>query len=305
MCPELGSGFGSNRAECDYRVQVIEGGKTVALIRRVMSGILFSWVSQVAVAQIAVAQTAQEWANVDIVGSLSGHSHPVRVLMASPDGRYLLGLTDYEMALWDVSQGQLIRFLPGHLIDFGDPALAPLQVPARRAAFTADGRFVVSVLDDPGFATIQASLLMWDMATGEHRSLGSYLGCRDVAIAGSRMVTACDDGVQVWDLTTGDQQYVLYSFEQGGRPVETLALSPDGQTLATADLNATGGSEGEDATRIRLWALGESSGDPMAELRGHSSSIAQLAFSGDGRYLVSGGFGQGVAQIIIWDGQTG
>lgn len=120
------------------------------------------------------------------------------------------------------------------------------------------------------------------------------------------MATACDHGIQIWDLDSRQELFRFYAFEQGGRPVQTLALSPDGQTLATADLNASGGADGEDATRIRLWALKENSSDPIAALQGHSGDITQLAFSEDGRHLVSRGFSQTAAQaIIIWDWQTG
>lgn len=133
--------------------------------------------------QMAVAQTAglEEWANADIVGSLSGHSHSIRGLVSSPEGRYLLGLTNYEMALWDVSQRQLIRFLPGHgfeVLDTVFPEAGPLAFPAQGAVFSADGQFVIGVLEDFGLGT--SSLLIWDVATATSAGILSGLprsGC--------------------------------------------------------------------------------------------------------------------------------
>ncbi|MGF1575425.1 MAG: WD40 repeat domain-containing protein [Cyanophyceae cyanobacterium] len=253
-------------------------------------------------AAVQIAQgIPEDWKLADYVGSLDGHSHPIQQLISSPDGRYLLGLTEYEMVLWDVEIQELVRFFPGHTAELGFEEFDRLDFPARRAAFSTDGRFIVSVFDNGGLGTAE-SLLIWDIASGSKQPLGTFQSCRAVAVAADRMATACDDGVQLWDLSTGTEQSRIYSFAEGGRPVETLALSPDSRILATADLNATGGLEGEDGTRIRLWQWGKQGVDPLGELSGHSGDVHQLAFSPDQRYLISTGFDQ---QAIVWGWQAG
>jgi WD40 repeat protein len=68
-----------------------------------------------------------------------------------------------------------------------------------------------------------------------------------------------------------------------------VAFSPDGQFLATGDLNG----------EVRLW---RSDGKNMQAFRGHTSWVWSLAFSPDGRTLASGSDDR---SIKLWDLQTG
>jgi dipeptidyl aminopeptidase/acylaminoacyl peptidase len=70
--------------------------------------------------------------------------------------------------------------------------------------------------------------------------------------------------------------------------VNVAALHPSGQLLAT----------GGDHT-IYLWAL--ASGEERWRLRGHQGTITALAFSPDGKYLVSG---SGDKTVVLWDLQS-
>jgi WD40 repeat protein len=72
----------------------------------------------------------------------------------------------------------------------------------------------------------------------------------------------------------------LASFSRG------VALSPDGQILATA------GADGV----IRLWMAGAEK--PISSLTGHIDEVDSLAFSPDGRMLASGGDGN---VAYVWD----
>ena len=64
----------------------------------------------------------------------------------------------------------------------------------------------------------------------------------------------------------------LYGHE---RDVTTLAMSPDGRTLASGDVIGI----------VRLWDL--RTGSAVAVLRGHALSISRLVFSADGSLLAS------------------
>jgi WD40 repeat protein len=79
----------------------------------------------------------------------------------------------------------------------------------------------------------------------------------------------------------------LVTFLHGhGSPVWSLAVSPDGQTLAA------GNSVGE----VGLWDLGNRR--PLRQLTGHQDQITSVVFSPDGRTLASG---SGDKTIILWD----
>ena len=81
-------------------------------------------------------------------------------------------------------------------------------------------------------------------------------------------------------------------FGPGHVTVQSLAVSPDGQTLATASF--------EDDT-IKLWRT--SDGAFLRTLAGHYAGIFSVAFSPDGQFLAAGGeqaFGSGQSTVLLW-----
>jgi WD40 repeat protein len=59
--------------------------------------------------------------------------------------------------------------------------------------------------------------------------------------------------------------------------LNTLAIDPAGKRVAAGGLDRT----------IRVWSLGEKSGTLLNSLIAHEDAILQLAWSPDGKYLVS------------------
>jgi len=70
--------------------------------------------------------------------------------------------------------------------------------------------------------------------------------------------------------------------------VDRAALSPDGTVLAAAGGDGRGGE-------LKLWDV--SAGKEIASLAGYTNSLYALAFSADGKRLVSGGYGG----VQVWD----
>lgn len=83
---------------------------------------------------------------------------------------------------------------------------------------------------------------------------------------------------------------VVYTLTGHSSAVRSLAISPDGQTLASGS---------EDHT-IEIWQLG--TGKKLRTLTGHSNSIYSLAISPDGQTLASGSSDK---TIKIWQLSTG
>jgi WD40 repeat protein len=78
----------------------------------------------------------------------------------------------------------------------------------------------------------------------------------------------------------------LPSFQgEQGEPV-SLAVSPDGKTLAT----------GDDTGVVRLWEV--ATGKPRGVLKGHQGAVVALAFSADGMRLASGSKD---TTALLWD----
>ncbi len=150
-------------------------------------------------------------------------------------------------------------------------------------AFSNDGKWIAAGSADP-------ALRVWDATTGAiHRE---YLDFKDEvnAVAFSRdgkyLGAVSGDGwVQVWNAQTGEAVFRL----DEGEPLFAIAFAPGSDRLAV------GGASG----RIRIRALPK--GEPVATLVGHKAGLVALAFSADGKKLVSGSIDR---TVKVWDAAT-
>jgi WD40 repeat protein len=93
--------------------------------------------------------------------------------------------------------------------------------------------------------------------------------------------------VTVWDVKGQKVRSRLMRHE---RPIRCLALSADGNTVATV------GGGAEDPVELKLWDGG--SGRELHSLAGHSAPVQALAFAPDSRTLASAGWDRSVR---LWD----
>ena len=95
--------------------------------------------------------------------------------------------------------------------------------------------------------------------------------------------------VQLWDAATGAH---LRSLEAYVWEVDSLALSPDGGTLAVASRDG----------RFTLWDT--ATGTQKRQVEGHTGGVNSVAFSVDGNTLASAG-GEYDGTVRLWDARTG
>ncbi len=120
---------------------------------------------------------------------------------------------------------------------------------------------------------------------------------------GRTVATASDDNnVRLWDVASGKQ------IREIAHPalVRGLAFSPDGRQLMTG----TGGAPLDDPTSqrvavsednaLRLWDV--ANGTLVREMKGHEHAVSSIAFSPDGRRVVSGSFDK---TLRLWDVESG
>ncbi len=210
----------------------------------------------------------------------------MHALACGPDDT-LWACTDTTIEHWDVRSG--VQLSSGGLIveEQYDGSLNPIY----SAAFLPDGRTAATGMFHGGqikFRDVWGERVRVPLSVND-RTLGDIT---DIAVSRDGSTLACSvendtvHSIQVWDLVSGRQSWVL--------PLDcricNLAITPNGHTLYA----------GFGDTTIRRWDITRRQALPM--IYGHQNEINALAISPDGRLLASGGNGR---KVRLWDLPTG
>ena len=162
-------------------------------------------------------------------------------------------------------------------------------------AFSPDGSLIASAgAEDYKAAGVAEerehgeAVRVWDAMTGEEVIRLTNPG-EDVSVLafspdGQRLLTVHGvNEIRLWDLTTGDELFILK-----GRFFSCVAFSPNAARIAT----------GGDA--IEIWNA--SNGARLRTLRGHNGRVLSIAFTPDGKRIVSGSKDQ---TVKLWEVDSG
>lgn len=248
------------------------------------------------------------------------HAEPIRYVAFAPAGDAVLTLAGRIVRLWDLTAGEspqlpplrsetgLVLFSPDgkRVLRASETSVRvydaatnepvggtlPHKNKVSAAAFSADGKRLLTVSHQPNGDEMEGHIRVWETATGEllgqplihPRSVLEASFSRD----GRRVLTACQDGkVRLWDVDKNDLvgEPIVHN-----KDLQRALFLSDGKRLLTLDVE--GG--------LRLWDADKA--EAVRPVWGHQKPIHHLGFSADGRLLVTASE-DGTARV--WEANTG
>ena len=231
--------------------------------------------------------------NGDVKSLLQGHSKWTW-LEFSPDSKLLAsgGSQDGRLRLWDVEQGTELALL------------GEFKTQISMVRFSPDGKKLASsqfVLTDPDR---DGTIRIWDVERQvELSTLVADNGLTDVAFSPDGKYLASAEyakkiidlkplsDVRIWDVQTGK---TVRRFPNRCGAMSRVKFSPDGKTLAIAGYNAPRVLQA--SHRIEL--IDTETWNLKRTLTGHTRRIFGLAFTADGKTLVTSGSD---GTLRVWD----
>jgi len=172
------------------------------------------------------------------------------------------------------------------------------------AAFSPDGRFLISASGNPSTQELGACIL-WDLALG--RELAEFqppkdVGCiTDIAYSPDGALVALaavERGVWLCDAATGRE---VRRFQ--GKRFHRVAFDRTGRRLAagSADLSRHDSNDGW----VFVWDV--ATGTELSRWQAHNGLVTALVFSADGDRLLSASYNEMATrgELKIWDPVTG
>jgi WD40 repeat protein/predicted ATPase/transcriptional regulator with XRE-family HTH domain len=255
--------------------------------------------------------------------TLHGHTGGVYGIAFTPDNRSLIsGSEDSTLRVWDIGSARCTRFLQGYAASLYDVDWSP------------DGQQLVSGCSDALVTSYSLTGARPPRVLQGH--LGFVIGVGWNANGRWLASTEWNNMIRVWDVHSGEAFQIL-RYPDKGDYLDRLAWSPDGRQLASGTysrglqlfemttqnqqwkaryltsptwirhvawridslLVAGGGADGI----VYIWDAND--GRLVQELKEHYSSVIDIAWSPDGRRMVSSSRGQEDGELFVWDAARG
>jgi WD40 repeat protein len=231
----------------------------------------------------------------ECLSSFQGHTSKVWSVALSRDGRILAsGSDDQTIKLWDMETGRCIRTFQGYKNLVWSVAFSPTG--QQIASASEDG--VLRIWRSTDHQPIYSQAIDCQEFSGHEGRLWSVA----FSPIGQLIASGGDDQtIRLWNITTGRCLKILR--ERSGQ-VRQVLFSPQGNLLATNSSDNT----------VKLWDVSQlyslpgetrsvsSNVSRLRTLQGHSRRVYGIAFSTDGKQLITGSEDQ---TVRVWDIATG
>ena len=206
---------------------------------------------------------------------LRGHTHPVRSVAFSHDGRWVIsGSADKTLKIWDIQDGTHVgESFEGHERDVFSVCISP-----------DDRRIVSGGLDE--------RIIVWDVESrqkvfGPLEKHTNWVNSVCFSPDGKRFVSAGDTRIVIWDAETGKE---LATLDGHRRDALTAVFSPDGLKLASGSADGT----------IRIWHADNA--ELLLVINAHQDWVMAVVWSRDSQQLVSS---SGDLTVKFWYASNG
>ncbi len=182
------------------------------------------------------------------VNNLTDHDEWIVSVVITPDGKTVVSADFYTIKIWDLDTGRLKRTFK--ITDSGNSIDS--------LAISPDGQTLVSGL-------AYGHIKIWDLDTGKlkHNLIGHTREVRSLAISpDGQILVSGDQGlrgsenksatIKIWDLDTGKLKHTLIGGFTTG--IDSLAISPDGQTLVSSGLVGSS-SDWNRSASVKIWRM--------------------------------------------------
>ncbi|EST05090.1 WD40 repeat [Kalmanozyma brasiliensis GHG001] len=253
--------------------------------------------SQVATASEDTTVKLWDWETGDFERTLKGHTKAVQDVDFDSKGSYVVSCSsDLSVKVWDANNDyKNIKTLHGH-----DHSVSSVK-------FLPGDDFIVSASRDK-------TIKIWEFSTGFcTKTLHGHAEWVRSAIPSDdgRWLVSCstDQTARIWELSTGETKVELRGHEHvvevaifapiasytAIRELAGLTAPKDASATAPAQFVASGSRD----KTIRIW---DSAGQCLKTLVGHDNWVRGLAFSPNGKYLLSVSDDK---TMRIWELKTG
>jgi len=194
----------------------------------------------------------------------------------SPDGRWLAsGSYDGAIILWNVQRERVEHTYTGH------------GAGVYGIAFSPDGQTIASY-------AVDGTIKLWEVPPNQHlRRQTEHAGtvhCVQYSRDGRQLASSGEDGVRVWDTSSGK---LIHKLAGHSGVVAAVAFHPAGHQLASVSHDKT----------IKIWDL--QTGTCIRSVEAHDDPVNMVAYSPDGRYVATGCGGAIENTVKLWDAATG